>query len=236
MQRMTALKRQEEHFDDVAHEYDESLPGHVVEHLLQRRVEFVRSYKESGRVLDVGCGTGTFLERLGEGPFECVGVDVSDAMVERANARGVDARKAAADELPFVDGSFDVVTCIAVLHHLIDPALVHRAILEMARVLRPGGVAIVWDHNPWNPYWPLLMRHLPQDQGDEKLVAARRIVGSFRAAGLDNVTVRRLTFVPDFVPPGVLKYAARIERVLEKTPGLRLIAAHNVITGRRPGR
>jgi len=86
------------------------------------------------RVLDAGCGDGLFAS-LVAAP-EVVGVDSSAAMVERARSRGVDARLGDIHELPFEDESFEVVVCNWTLYHLAD---LHRAIAELARVVRPGG-------------------------------------------------------------------------------------------------
>jgi SAM-dependent methyltransferase len=86
------------------------------------------------RVLDVACGDGR-LASLYAAP-EVVCVDASPAAVEQAAERGLDAQLADARELPFPDGSFDVVTCNHALYHLPDP---DRALAEFVRVLRSGG-------------------------------------------------------------------------------------------------
>jgi SAM-dependent methyltransferase len=86
------------------------------------------------RVLDVGCGEGR-LASLYAAP-EVVCVDGSAAAVEKAAELGLDAQLADARELPFPDGSFDVVTCSHTLYHLPDP---DQALAEFVRVLRPGG-------------------------------------------------------------------------------------------------
>jgi len=86
------------------------------------------------RVLDVGCGDGR-IPSLYAAP-EVVCVDTSPAAVDAARERGLDALEADARNLPFADGSFDVVTCNHTLYHLADP---DRALAELARVLRPGG-------------------------------------------------------------------------------------------------
>ncbi len=228
-----APSSQEQHFDAVAGDYDEAIAAHVMEHLTRRRVRLARELAPVGaRLLDVGCGTGTFLEALGTS-FEATGVDVSDAMLERARARGLTVERSSAAELPFEDATFDLVTTFAVLHHLIDRDVVRSSIREMCRVVRPGGAVLVSDHNPLNPYWPLLMRRVPQDRGDERLVPARLIRDELQRSGMLHVRVRRMTFTPDFTPPAAMGAMARIEGQLERVPLLRLLGAHNVVTARR---
>lgn len=98
------------------------------------------------RVLDVPCGGGVALRGLTPGQgLDYVAADIAPAMLERtmdaARERGVadqvSPQVADVAELPFEDGSFDLVVSFTGLHCFPDPA---RAVAEMARVLRPGGV------------------------------------------------------------------------------------------------
>lgn len=86
------------------------------------------------RVLDAGCGTGEWAALLTAPEVVCV--DQSEAAVEAARARGLEALRADIESLPFADGSFDVVMCNWVLYHLDD---LDRGLAEIARVLRPSG-------------------------------------------------------------------------------------------------
>lgn len=91
-------------------------------------------------VLDVGCGTGVVareaITRVGR-HGRVVGVDPNDGMLEVARrTMGVEWRNGAAEDLPFEDGSFDVVVCQFAMMFFEDRA---RAVSEMRRVLRPGG-------------------------------------------------------------------------------------------------
>jgi SAM-dependent methyltransferase len=89
------------------------------------------------RVLEVGPGPGEVSERmLRELGCEVVSVDVSERMIELCRARGVDARLGDVQELPFEDGSFDLVVAAWVLFHVPD---LDRGLAEIARVLRAGG-------------------------------------------------------------------------------------------------
>ena len=227
---------QEEHFDEVAEVYDESLPAHVTEHYLAKRTGFiVETSPPPGRLLDVGCGTGVLAARLAARGYEATGLDPSDGMLSvlRERAPAVTAVQASATEMPFDDAEFDLSVSVATMHHIADPDAVRRALAEMVRVVRPGGKVIVWDHNPRNPYWPYLMKRVPQDRGDERLVGVEELVDGLRAGGAGLVSVEQLGMVPDFVPERLLRAAAAAERGAERTPGLRRFLAHNVVVAVR---
>jgi ubiquinone/menaquinone biosynthesis C-methylase UbiE len=92
------------------------------------------------RVLDAACGSGALTRVLAEraGAEHVVGVDISDAMLEvaRGNVAGARFVQAPADQLPFADGDFTVVTCQQGLQFMPDPAAVAA---EFRRLLAPGG-------------------------------------------------------------------------------------------------
>lgn len=94
-----------------------------------------------GNILEVGCGTGAFAERLAaENPrAQLVAIDQSDRFVELAVARGLLARAADVQDLPFGDAQFDVVAAMWMLYHLPD---LDRGLAEIRRVLRPGGLLV----------------------------------------------------------------------------------------------
>ncbi len=93
------------------------------------------------RVLEVGCGTGAFAARIAAALPEAtfVAVDTSERFVELTRSRGLDARLADVEDLPFDDDSFDVVAAMWVLYHVGD---LHRGLAEIRRVLRPGGLLV----------------------------------------------------------------------------------------------
>lgn len=219
------------HFDDIATEYDEALPAHVVEHYLRKRTAYVVAHCPRGDGLDVGCGTGVLAERLAQAGYQMWGVDPSAGMLEvlRRSAPDVQAAVASGTSLPFDSDRFDLVLTVAVMHHIAAPDAVRETLGEMVRVLRPGGRLIVWDHNPRNPYWKSLMARVPQDTGEERLIPEAEVLGGLRAAGARVLSSDQLGFVPEFVPPRALALAARIELVFERTPGLRRLCAHNVV-------
>lgn len=102
------------------------------------------------RVLDVGCGTGTQLERYVAAGCEVTGVDTSPAMLARAKERlgsGADLRQVDAEHLPFDDGTFSLVTATLVLHEM-TPEVRANVLAEMVRVLDDDGRLLIVDFHP----------------------------------------------------------------------------------------
>ena len=97
-------------------------------------------------VLEVGCGEGELAQEIAASPgIDLVAVDLSPRMVEITAARGVDARVADVQSLPFADASFDVVLALWMLYHVPD---LDRGLGEIVRVLRPGGVLVAGTNAP----------------------------------------------------------------------------------------
>ena len=90
------------------------------------------------RILDVGCGTGQFLQFLQRfGPEQAIGIDVSVECVEAARARGLDVR---GQEFLSIEQTFDAISMWHVVEHLLQP----RAFVEHAcRLLAPGGSLLI---------------------------------------------------------------------------------------------
>jgi SAM-dependent methyltransferase len=130
--------------------------------------------------LDVGCGPGALTAELVArlGATSVSAVDPSESFVSAARQRhpGVTVERAAAEELPFGDDTFDVALAQLVVHFMEDPVAGSR---EMARVTRAGGVvaACVWDHaggrGPLSVFWDAA-RELDPDADDESTFARAR--------------------------------------------------------------
>ncbi|WP_148614426.1 class I SAM-dependent methyltransferase [Nocardioides rubriscoriae] len=92
-------------------------------------------------VLEIGCGTGAFAARLADALPDAavVPVDQSAHLVAMTATRGLEARVADAQDLPFADDAFDAVAALWMLYHVPD---LHRALAEARRVLRPGGTFV----------------------------------------------------------------------------------------------
>jgi len=102
--------------------------------------------------LDAGCGTGDHSARIGRLGMRCVGVDISEQILEDARERvardglneRVSFRAEKVEQLTFQDGSFDFVHCRGVLMHI--PGW-EQALGELCRVLKPGGKLVVIESN-----------------------------------------------------------------------------------------
>ena len=106
--------------------------------------DLLRSYfsdRTDLKLADIGCGTGALtkeLERYGE----CTGIDSSERAVAFCRSRGVrDVRLGSAEQTELEDGSLDAVICLDVLEHLPEDT---KGITEIHRVLKSGGIAIVF--------------------------------------------------------------------------------------------
>ncbi len=105
--------------------------------------------QSTARVLDLGCGGGHVSYRAAQHVRHVVACDVTESMLavvsEQATQRGlpnISTRKAAAEQLPFADGEFDVVLCRFSAHHWLD---LTAGLREARRVLKPSGRAMFID-------------------------------------------------------------------------------------------
>lgn len=164
---------------------------HLIE-LAQRR--FTRPAETA--VLDVGCGIG-LMERhlLADFPRLC-GIDVAaDAIREaRRNAPGATFLEYEGSTLPFPDDEFDLAFAICVLHH-VSPGLWGRFLGEMFRVVKPGGIVAVFEHNPLNPLTRRVVSRCEFDR-DAVLLDAGTTCRLFREAGLRSIERRYILFFP----------------------------------------
>jgi ubiquinone/menaquinone biosynthesis C-methylase UbiE len=94
------------------------------------------------KVLDIACGTGNWLDVASTNGLDVAGIDISSRAIEICRERmpGGQFHVGQAESLPFDTCSFDLVTCLGSLEHFLDqPA----ALLEMKRVVKPGGRLVI---------------------------------------------------------------------------------------------
>ena len=138
-----------EYYDAFSEAYEDQRgdndPGGYHELLDELEAELVERYGTGRDVLEVGAGTGLVLQRIATFAKHAKGVDLSPGMLAKAKARGLDVVLGSATELPFPDETFDVTCSFKVLAHVPD---IERALSEMARVTRRGGVILAEFYNP----------------------------------------------------------------------------------------
>jgi SAM-dependent methyltransferase len=229
-----------ESFDAWAESYREaversiSFSGQGLDHFTRRKAqELVRlAERHLGptaalRALDVGCGVG-FTDRFLAGAFqELHGVDVAAESVERARLDNPAVRYEICHDstLPYPDGHFDLAFAICVAHHVEPPA--RRAwARELARVVRRGGIAALFEHNPLNPFTRLAVSRCEFDDGVE-LLGRREATALLASAGLKPLERRYIVFFP-----WPRSRAMRLEARLGRLP----FGAQHLVAARRPPR
>jgi SAM-dependent methyltransferase len=167
--------------------------------------------KPQSRVLDVGCGPGGLATVLAEvvGQQNVSAVDPSQPFVSVCRARlpSADVRVAAAEELPFEDGSFDAAFAQLVVNFMTDPV---RGVGEMKRVVEPGGsvAACTWDYREGmtmiRTFWDAAHEIVPEeaaeyDEGKNMHHATvEELTGLWRTVGLDQVEGGQLSVTVDY--------------------------------------
>jgi SAM-dependent methyltransferase len=163
----------------------------------KRRVLERAALAEGERVLDVACGTGTLALSAARSArnVHVTGVDGDPAILERARAKAgneVTFDAGLSTELPYDDGSFDVVLSTLFFHHLSDEAKL-RSAEEVRRVLRPAGRVVIGDlGRPQDPLMRVAVLLTVQMLDGFDVTAgnvAGRLPATLRGAGLEDVRV-----------------------------------------------
>ncbi len=97
-------------------------------------------FRGQGRLLDFGCGSGTFLRRMKALGWNVMGIDFSSEAVDAVRAGGIDAVQGTLPHADLKPGSFDVVTLRQALEHVPDPRLI---LSEVHKLLAPGGQIVI---------------------------------------------------------------------------------------------
>jgi SAM-dependent methyltransferase len=153
------------------------------------RTQTLRSYKQSGALLDLGCSSGGFLGCLQGDSWKLYGIEMSGDCAKRAEARtGAQVFVGDIPDAPFPAESFDVITCFDVLEHLCKPRQVMDKVAEW---LKPGGIFYVQVPNidsaearVFGTYWQGL--ELPRHLFHYSPASLRNLA---KAAGLQEVSL-----------------------------------------------
>ncbi len=233
--------RARRYYDDFSRDYDHG--RHRGYHALidELEVSVVAPYAEGREALEVGCGTGLILDHVAPIASRAVGVDLSAGMLAKARSRGHQVVQGSATALPFADASFDCVYSFKVLAHV--PAI-DQALAEVARVLRPGGHAVLELYNRWSLRYLARLaagarrigaHHDEADiptRWDSPSEAIERLPASLRL--VDTAGVRVLTpFAGVHRVPGLAQLYAAGERAALRSPARRFGGFFVVVAERR---
>lgn len=169
---------------------EESLaPPAFVQTRLEEITAGFAQYRQTNRLLDIGCGAGTLLQAARKNGWAAQGLDVSPSAVTHVRKLGFEVFQGELQKAEFPSGHFDVITAAEILEHLSNPGLL---VEEVARVLRPGGM--FWTTTPharglsarvlglqWRCVWP--PEHL-------QLFSVAGLKALLRNAGFSRIHVR----------------------------------------------
>lgn len=153
------------------------------------------------QLLDIGCGVGLIHSHLASSLGEIVGIDVAPDALAVAKAANPAVRYQSYDglKLPFADSAFDAASAICVMHH-VAPSQWAAFVAEAMRILRPGGLFMVFEHNPWNPLTRLAVSRCAFDF-DAVLLSPPRLTKVLRQADFGRVGREFLFFTPFSAAP-----------------------------------
>jgi trans-aconitate methyltransferase len=215
------------HFDAFAQSYDDTLnaglkiSGEDSAFFAARRIEetrkaVARNAPSCGRekAIDFGCGTGNASGSLREafGFGTVYGLDVSAASLAVAEKRFNDpGLRFQTIETYTPSKDVDLVFCNGVFHH-IDPGTRPSSLAFVHAALKPGGVFVFWENNPWNPGVHYIMKAIPFDR-DAKKILPHAAVRLLRRAGFKVLQLRFF-----FVFPKPLSFLRFLEPAMSFLP------------------
>ncbi|MCK9593299.1 MAG: class I SAM-dependent methyltransferase [Methanoregula sp.] len=241
---MSAVKqiKIQEHYDTIAdvydHHYDQhrgrSYHKHISTHIMN-------ALPHGGKLLDIGCGTGLFVDRYIKSGGSAIGLDISRKMIEQARrrCRTCDYTIGIGEKIPFCDNSFDAISSLLVFSYVKDP---RSMMSEAYRVLKPGGSIALCTLGK-----KLLTRGIPAIYHIGEKINVKHVVMKdfgehyydevemnelFTKAGFSDIQVKWCSFAHiDMIDPLFL-LAQKIEPFVEKrVPQL----AYNIfVSGKKP--
>lgn len=218
---------------EAGHDYHSAKSGNFIQRYWHsKKFEYMRQaagIKATDRVLDVGCGSGAFLESLP--PCKKKGIDNSIGQLGFAKKLGLDVIQSEANQLPIPDNSMDVVFSSELIEH-IPLETGQQMIKEFFRVLTPGGKVVLTTPN-YRSLWPIIEEVWSRTGSiDYRKIhlthySKKRIQAEFQQAGFSKIQVNSFFLLApfiSFVPHFAEKWGV-IENKINKG-SLLLVVAH----------
>jgi ubiquinone/menaquinone biosynthesis C-methylase UbiE len=215
------------HYDTVADSYDyhydhhrgKKYHTHLSNHLMN-------VLPKGGNLLDIGCGTGLFVEKYIRNGGTATGLDISGKMVAKARHRCPDCEfiVGTGEKLPFTDGSFDAVSSVLVFSYVRDPV---SLLNEVHRVLEPGGSValctlgkkLITSGIPslYRIGEKIKIKHVVMKDFGEHYYDEKEMNSLFDNAGFSDVSVKWCSFAHiDMIDP-IFSLASKVEPFVEKS-------------------
>ncbi len=230
------------HYDTVADTYDHHYDHHRGRNYHTHISNYlIRALPEQGELLDIGCGTGLFVEKYIRHGGKAAGLDISRKMVERARHRcpGCEFTVGNGESLPFCDNSFDSVSSLLVFSYVKKP---ETMLSETYRVLRPGGAIAICTLGKklltrgipalYQIGEKMKVKHVVMKDFGEYYYNEEEMLSLFSQAGFTDINITWCSFAHiDMIDP-LFNLASKIEPFVEKrVPQL----AYNIfVSARKP--
>ncbi len=236
------VRKVQAHYDEVADRYDQryqggrggSYYGHISRYVRER-------LPGRGTILDIGCGTGLFLEEIASAGSTGAGLDLSREMILRARdrCRASDFTVGTAEHIPFRDESFDGISSLLAFSYLREP---EKVLAEAYRVLRPGGSIAVCTlgRNAFTSGLPVIyrlgetfrVRAVGVGSFGERYYRPIEMEKLFCNAGFTEVEVRRCSFAHMGMADPIFSLAQKVEPFVERR--LSYLAFNLCASGKKP--
>ena len=223
----TKTEKIREHYNMVADTYDHHYDyhrgrkyhTHLSNHLM-------KALPEGGHLLDIGCGTGLFVEKYIQKGGHGTGLDISEKMVAKARHRCPDCEfiVGTGEKLPFADGSFNAVSSVLVFSYVRDPVAM---LSEVYRILEPGGSValctlgkkLITSGIPslYKISEKIRIKHVVMKDFGEHYYDEKEMNTLFVNAGFCNIDVKWCSFAHiDMIDP-IFSLATKVEPFVEKS-------------------
>jgi len=223
----TKTDKIKEHYDTVADTYDTHYDHHRGrKYHTNLSNHLIRVLPEGGDLLDIGCGTGLFVEKYIRNGGTGTGLDISEGMVAKARRRCPECEflVGTGERLPFAAGSLNAVSSVLVFSYVRDPSAM---LAEVFRVLEPGGSVALCTLGKklitrgipslYKIGEKIRIKHVVMKDFGEHYYNEKEMYGLFDEAGFADVSVKWCSFAHiDMIDP-LFSIATKVEPFVEKS-------------------